>query len=60
VVSWDHLPWKEAIGVHALFWWNPVVLNKECCCIEHDGSVATRSAPGLFLPPSAKISKDEH
>jgi hypothetical protein len=27
--------------VYALLWWNPVILNKECCCVEYDGSVAS-------------------
>jgi hypothetical protein len=61
VVSLDCLPWKTAMGM-LLMRWSLVVSTGECPDDDEKDAQQQQNpgAPGLFLPWSAKISKDDH
>jgi hypothetical protein len=69
------MPWRVFLTYHEfwwivlhvrqvmlLMWWHLVVLKEECSCSDakYVWLQQNPGAPGLFLPPSAKISRDEH
>jgi hypothetical protein len=50
---------KAAMGM-LLMRWSFVVFKDECSCDYEKDVRLQQNAPGLFLPPSAKVSKDEN